>query len=155
MASTIVVALVSAWSNRKSRNEKREIVRQKKLENDRLEQERKKLDEEYDEISERARKRAVAGIEERLASTQQQLTDALEDADRLRIALREKNQVIDEQDSKIAGQTRKISRQTRRIEALEDWIDDHAEALGVDGLPDDILDDRRHSVTGTAQDDPM
>lgn len=149
-AATIIVAVVSFLGSRKSSVERQEEIRKKQEETRNLERQSKKLDQEYDEVADRARISALAEVNAELGRVRQRLEDAYKDADRLREVLKEKNATIDALYGTIEEQNRTIRRLTRRAETLEEWVNgnsDRFRELGIGELPDDILDDRRHSPT--------
>lgn len=115
-----------------------------------------KIEAEKEEITERTRatvrddirKELTAELERvraELEATLKKLEDADARAEKYREALMEKNDQIYMQDLE-------IRRLSRRAWALEDWIEANQEQfqrLGIEGLPADILDDRRHREART------
>jgi len=115
-----------------------------------------KIDAEKEQIAEQTRGMLLKDIRDQLDRTKEQAENYRQEAEKyrnesraLRDALIEKNDRIDAQTRVIRRLTKRAERLTRRAEALEEWIDNNAarfRELGIDGLPVDLLEDRRSAT---------
>lgn len=155
-AGAVGTVLVSAFTLVRSGKDKKDRQADRTV----AERTAEKLEAEHDQIVEQTRGMLLQDVREELRrakeeaeSYRKEAEDCRKEAEKyrnevraLRDALIEKNDRIDAQTRVIRRLTSKAERLTRRAEALERWIEDNAQRfheLGIDGLPMDILEDRR------------
>jgi biopolymer transport protein ExbB/TolQ len=88
-----------------------------------------------DKLKEEASEIAMRKMGAELDRVRKELESAYDDLEEARQIRRQLESRVDEQDGVIRSQT-------RRLRTLEDWIEQHAPLLGIDGLPPDIDHDR-------------